>query len=408
MPRKKLEPEVPQEEILQTTPEEPMLLTEEAPMPDIALTSVLPDDAPEEPLLPYGEEDTESETTVMEAEEAVVLDASEPVSEDLAEPSDPAPKRRTRRKTAAESSEEEPTPKAAESDQKSFYDLDFHTLDQNLSPEQRQEWNTIYASFRSRSAMRGTIIGIDPHSMAVRDPQSGALETKRMYCAVIVPFRVRILIPETELWTEGDERPNFVLRNMAGAQIDFVITHVDREAGFAIGSRKLALRSRRYFFSAQLFHRPGSRVTCHVLAVGPRRCLVECYGHDLNLTQRDMSYAAIPDLRDQYHPGDELNCIVKQYDRQADTLEISVKESVPNPFDDAVFRHPVGSRRQASIAGKYAGGVFCNLPDGAVVMCRYAFHYEDSDFQIGDTVMVVIQRYDEGKKQIFGKIVGKL
>ena len=48
----------------------------------------------------------------------------------------------------------------------------------------------------------------------------------------------------------------------------------------------------------------------------------------------------------------------------------------------------------AAIAGKYAGGVFCNLSDGAVVMCRYSFHYEDSDFKTGDTVMVVIQRYD--------------
>jgi hypothetical protein len=59
------------------------------------------------------------------------------------------------------------------------------------------------------------------------------------------------------------------------------------------------------------------------------------------------------------------------------------------------------------LSGKYGGGVFCNLPDGAVVMCRYSFHYEDSDFKTGDTVMVVIQRYDDGKKQIFGKIVGR-
>ena len=115
----------------------------------------------------------------------------------------------------------------------------------------------------------------------------------------------------------------------------------------------------------------------------------------------------IPDLREQYHPGDELTCVVKQFDRKAGTLEISVKETVPNPFDEASLRHPVGCRRRATIAGKYAGGVFCNLPDGAVVMCRYSFHYEDSDFKTGDTVMVVIQRYDEGKKQIFGKIVGK-
>ena len=144
-----------------------------------------------------------------------------------------------------------------------------------------------------------------------------------------------------------------------------------------------------------------------MLAVGPRRCLVECYGYDVNLSQRDMSYAAISDLREQYHPGDELTCVVKQFDHKAGSLVISVKETIPNPFDEASLRHPVGCRRRAIIAGKYAGGVFCNLPDGAVVMCRYSFHYEDSDFKTGDTVMVVIQRYDEGKKQIFGKIVGR-
>ena len=359
MPRKKAEPEVLQEETVQpeiTETEEKAIMEQPTVEPQVE------EPATSEPVQPYGEE----------------------------EPS-----------AAKEESE------SSEPEKKSFYDLDFRALDQDLSPEQRQEWNTIYASFRSRSVMRGTIICVDPHSMTIRSAQTGEVETKRMYCAVIVPFRARILIPETEMWAENDERPAFVLRNMPGAQIDFVVTHVDREAGFAIGSRRLALHSRRYYFLAQPLHQPGSRVPCHVLAVGPRRCLVECYGYDVNLSQRDMSYAAIPDLREQYHPGDELTCVVKQFDRKAGNLEISVKETVPNPFDEASLRHPVGCRRRASIAGKYAGGVFCNLPDGAVVMCRYSFHYEDSDFKTGDTVMVVIQRYDEGKKQIFGKIVGK-
>lgn len=69
------------------------------------------------------------------------------------------------------------------------------------------------------------------------EKRCGRGDANQIYCAVIVPFRARILIPETEMWAESDERPAFVLRNMPGAQIDFVITHVDREAGFAIGSR---------------------------------------------------------------------------------------------------------------------------------------------------------------------------
>ena len=291
---------------------------------------------------------------------------------------------------------------------KTFYQLDFHELDRGLSPEERQEWNSIYASYRGRSALTCQIIGVDRYYVNVQNNATGEMEQKEMYCAVVIPFRTRILIPETEMWPKGGERPSYVLRNMVGASIDLIVIHVDREGGFAIGSRKQALSSRRYYFSTQPgMNKVGARVQCRVLSVGPRRCLVSCFGYDVDLTQREMRYTAIPDLRDEYHPGQELDCIVKGYDREAGTLSLSVKETMPNPFDGAEQRHPLGSRRQAVIAGKYAGGIFCNLPDGAVCMCSYSYQYEDSAFAIGDRVILVIQRYDDGKKQIYGKILAK-
>lgn len=198
------------------------------------------------------------------------------------------------------------------------------------------------------------------------------------------------------------------LEAMVGASIDLVIIKVEREAGFAIGSRRLASRSQRYFFAhREDLHRIGSRVKCRMLAVGPRRCLVDCYGHDLDLTQREMRYAAIPDLRDEYHPGMELESVVKVYDSTKDELIISVKETETNPILGAEQRHPVGSRRLAVISGKYGGGVFCNLPDGVVCMCNYSFQHEDSDFMVGENVMLVVQRYNEEKLQMFGKILSK-
>lgn len=39
-------------------------------------------------------------------------------------------------------------------------------------------------------------------------------------------------------------------------------------------------------------------------------------------------------------------------------------------------RHPIGSRRQAMIAGK-CGGVFA-ISDGTVCMCNYSYQHEDS------------------------------
>ena len=292
-------------------------------------------------------------------------------------------------------------------DRQSFFALDFRELDRDLTPEERQAWNSIYASFRGRSALSGKIIGADPHSMNVRNKETGKVERRTMYCVVVLLYRVPVYIPATEMWM-GEARPDYVLRNMMGADIDFIITKVDREGGYAIASRRQAARAQRYFFA----HRPdlcraGSRVKCRMLAVGPRRCLVECHGHDVDLTQRELSYTAIADLRNKYHPGDELDCVVKEYNAARRELQISVKETESNPFEGAELRHPVGSRRFAVIAGKYGGGVFCNLPDGTVCMCNYSYQHEDSDFQAGDSVMLVVQRYEPEKRQMYGKILSK-
>ena len=289
------------------------------------------------------------------------------------------------------------------SDRQKFYALPFNELDRYLTPAERQEWNTIYASYRGRSVMHGTVIGVDPYEDT---HQRG--ERRIMNCAVIIPYLVRIVIPETEIWEQGHERPDFVTRGLSGAEMDFIITKVDREGGFAVASRQMAARSRRYFFSHRPdLHREGARITCRLLTVGPRRCLADCYGYDIELTQRDLSYSAIPDLRNDYHPGMELPCIVKEYLPDSGKLRISVKETEANPFEGAELRHPVGSRRIAKISGKYGGGVFCNLPDGTVCMCSYSYQHQDSDFLIGDTVIVVIQNINQEKKQIYGKILSK-
>ena len=98
---------------------------------------------------------------------------------------------------------------------------------------------------------------------------------------------------------------------------------------------------------------------------------------------------------------------VKVYDPEKDELVISIKETEINPFIGAEQRHPVGSRRLAMISGKYGGGVFCNLPDGTVCMCNYSYQHDDSDFMVGENVMLVVQRYDDEKLQMFGKIMSK-
>ncbi len=259
--------------------------------------------------------------------------------------------------------------------------------------------------------MTGTIVGVDDMTIERRSKRTGKVIRETMSCVIVVPLRVRILIPESQMWFDASKAPpDYAIRSMIGAKIEFVVTKVDREAQFAIASRKMALQNRRRYFR-MIMDEDGvdrnRKFRCTMLVVGPRRCLVECAGYDIGLTQRELRYAAIPDLRTEYESGMRLPCIVKNYDKDEDCIEISVKETEPNPFIGADERHPVGCKRLGVIAGKFAGGTFCNLYDNVVVQCLYSYQYEDSDFKMNDQVVVRIMKYDYNRQQIYGRIVPK-
>jgi hypothetical protein len=312
--------------------------------------------------------------------------------------------------TALVSSANPPAPKRrqkiAPARKRTISDLDLNALDKDLSEEQMREWNALYASYRAKSVLTGTIAGADEIPFDVRNLETGETERRKMISLIVINYRVKVLIPESEVFMPGEERPSHVLRNAVGAETDYVVMEIDREGECAIASRRLALAAKRHFF-AKGEHREGERMRCRVVAVGAKQCTVECNGFDIRLTQRDLSYAAMADLREKYRPGRELPCLLKSYDRKEGKLEISVKEVNPNPFSGADTRHPIGNRRQAVISGKYGGGVFCTLPDDTVCLCLYSAGHSDADFAPGDSVIIAIRQYDFARKLIYGRILAK-
>ena len=223
MPRKKTVPTEPQPdppaEITEATVEPAPNPIEQQP-PDILNGSTPPGEDLETPSVP-SETDAEAEVTPAEASE----DAEEPSSDDAdmtvdfaedpasQEGSPPVPETTAEVEEAV--SEEDnsplvaeappaaeqqvPAPKPEMSDREKFFHLDFHKLDRNLSEEERREWNAIYASYRGGSPLSGTVIGVDMFSLNVRSRRTGEVRKREMSCAIVVPYRVRILIPETEM-----------------------------------------------------------------------------------------------------------------------------------------------------------------------------------------------------------------
>jgi len=288
-----------------------------------------------------------------------------------------------------------------------FYQADFRHLDRDLTEQERQEWNDIYASFRSQSILTGTVAGVDQNELPVKD-KNGKVEMRVINSLVVIGYRVKVLIPENAVWFKGEERGTFLMRGMIGATVDYVIINIDREGEVALASRGLALvKRRRAFSTGRAVARPGSIVDCSVTVVGPMRCLLTCGGYDIPMRPENMSYTSILDMREMYRPGQKLKARVISHHPAQGVLRISVKEAESDPFNGAERRHPVGSRRQAVITSKYKGGVFCSMADGTVCLCLYSNLHYDSEFLIGDSVIIYISEYNYKLRHIFGRIVSK-
>lgn len=279
------------------------------------------------------------------------------------------------------------------SERQAFYGLDLKNLDKDLSPDEREEWNAIYASFRAESILTGTVTGVD----------SIKVGSEKIACLVVLAYRVKVLIPYPEVWAEEDSQqtPN-TLRRFFGAEVDYVIKKIDREGNCAVASRALAVNHRRRAFRKRN-HKPGDLVDCRVLAVSTTVMLLECSGYETTLTQRDISYGTVLDLREDFRPGQTVQAVFKGL--EGNRIQLSVKEVNPHPFDNVETRHPLNSRRLSRIMGKYAGGVFCSLEKGFTCMCLYSPGQKDIDFDLGDNVIIAVTRYDCRKKQVYGRIL---
>ena len=58
---------------------------------------------------------------------------------------------------------------------------------------------------------------------SLREINPNIIETAQSMGASPLQIIVKVLIPETEVWYPGQERPPYVLRNMSGAEIDYTI-----------------------------------------------------------------------------------------------------------------------------------------------------------------------------------------
>lgn len=288
-----------------------------------------------------------------------------------------------------------------------FNDSNFAELDKELTPEERTEWQAIYASYRSESIIRGEAVGVDFHEFEFIPEGKKRPVKQNIKCVIVISYRIKIIIPETEMFLNPLFNGKFVYHTLCGSQLDYIVTHIDREGGFAVASRKKALEKLQWVTNRRSLE--NRIVNTNVISVGKSSCVINYRGYDVILHQRDISYITINDLREILHSGEQRMAKVKEFSPDDGILKLSIKETMPHPFDGVEIRHPIGAMRIATVVGKYGGGVFCRLYDNSTdVLCSYNTMHYDGDFQIGDRVEIVIRKLNREKRLVYGKMIRKI
>ena len=110
----------------------------------------------------------------------------------------------------------------------------------------------------------------------------------------VILYRIKIIIPETEMFLIPVPEGGYVLHSTCGAKLDFMVTHIDRENNFAIASRKIALeKMQRAANRRKLMDRV---LDTDVVSVGKNVCILNYCGYDVVLHQRDINYAVVSDI----------------------------------------------------------------------------------------------------------------
>lgn len=66
---------------------------------------------------------------------------------------------------------------------------------------------------------------------------------RKVRCLIVIKYRIKIIIPEHEVFLDERYYGYHVLHSMCGARVNYVVTYIDREADLPWPRAKLPLKS---------------------------------------------------------------------------------------------------------------------------------------------------------------------
>lgn len=161
---------------------------------------------------------------------------------------------------------------------------------------------------------------------------------------------------------------NVTANSMAGAEIDFIVEHVDVERGVVTASREKAMKQKaRDFYIGDDTHAPlvkeGSLVEARIIGVMQYSVRIEVFGIEKYIKSRELARKWISDCRNRYEIGGTIIMRVLKIDVNDNNINIEIEGAAKN--DNFKTTCVVGGRYVGEVTGYNDGIFFISLDEGS-------------------------------------------
>ncbi len=193
-------------------------------------------------------------------------------------------------------------------------------------------------------------------------PVEGAVEREIKGGYEVKVAGVRAFCPFSQMGLlRGREQADCV-----GKRLSFRITeYKERGRNIVLSNRAILEEQRAAELEARKKElREGTVVSGKVTSVRDFGAFVDIGGIEGLIPASEIGWARVDDVRNAFSVGQEVSAVVIRIDREKERLTLSVKQTLPDPWEGVAGKFPAGSRHTGEVVRLAPFGAFVSLAPG--------------------------------------------
>lgn len=241
--------------------------------------------------------------------------------------------------------------------------------------KERNDLIDLLESLRAGKILTGTVQGVERSS----DNRSMAIVYHGAF-KIVIPAEEAVTPPDDFRDKSPDDVMHYLVTKRLGAEVDFIVKGIDKEANVAVASRLEAMKAKRkqYYFGTDRegnnFLYSGQCAEARVVSVIRAGIFVDIFGLEVYIPLRELSYQRIMNATEYFRPGQRIIVKILELDKtNRNDIKViaSVKQSAENPYEKALRRYTVDNRYVGTVSMVDTNGVFVALDGGIDCLCSY-------------------------------------